>query len=104
MVRVTIISALGLITAVAASAGSIEIGGPSGLTNNYITQGAGAVCAAGAGACVTGSTGGFVQKNFDNVLFAGATNGTAPVPFSGYTQTGGTPSGSTATSGGIPNS
>jgi len=101
MVRVTIISALGLITAVAASAGSIEIGGPTGLTSNYITQGAGAVCAAGPGACVTGSTGGWAEKNYNNVLFATATNGTTPpVPFSGYTQTGGEAPGLTAISAG----
>jgi hypothetical protein len=88
----------GLIAAVAANAGSVLIGGSTGLSSNYITQGAGAVCAAGTGNCVTGSTTGYGEKNYDNVLFQGALNGsTAPVPFTGYTQTGGTPAGQTAT-------
>lgn len=103
MFRFAIISAVGLVTAIGAYAGAIEIGGPSGITANYVTQGGGAVCAAGAGNCVTGSTGGWTEKNFDNVLFAGATNGVAPVPFSGYVQTGGEASGLTATSVGIAN-
>lgn len=98
MFRLTIVSAFGLVAAIAANAGSIEIGGASGLTNNYITQGAGAVCAAGAGNCIAGSTGGYTEQNYDNVLFAGATNGTAPVPFTGYTQNTGIASGKTATS------
>jgi PEP-CTERM motif len=98
MYRVAIISIAGLVAAAAANAGSIEIGGASGLTSNYITQGAGAVCAAGPGNCVAGSTGGFSEQNYNNVLFSGATNGTPPVPFAGYTQAGGTPVGSTATS------
>ena len=97
-------SALGVLTAVAASAGSVQIGGPSGLTGNYITQTGSAVCAAGAGNCVTGSTGGWAEKNYDNVLFSGATNGTPPVPFSGYQQTGGEASGLTAISAGPLNS
>jgi len=100
MFRLTIVSAFGLLAAVAANAASIEIGGASGLTNSYLTTaGGGANCAAGAGACITGSTGGYGEQNYDNVLFAGATNGTAaPVPFSGYTQNTGTASGLTATS------
>lgn len=101
MVRVALISTLGLIGAVAASAGSIEIGGPSGITSNYITQGVGATCAAGPGLCVTGSTGGWAEKNYDTILFSSATNGvTPPVPFAGYQQTGGESSGLTATSAG----
>ena len=55
-------------------------------------------CAAGAGNCITGSTGGYAEGHYDTVLFAGATNGTAPVPFSGYTQNTGTAAGLTATS------
>jgi len=99
MFRLTIVSTLGLVAVVAANAGSIEIGGASGLTNSYLTTaGGGANCAAGAGLCITGSTGGFGEQNYDNVLFAGATNGTAPVPFSGYTQNTGIGSGLTATS------
>lgn len=98
MYRLTIASMFGLIAAVAANAGSVLIGGSTGLSSNYITQGVGAVCAAGAGNCITGSTTGWGEKNYDNILFAGATNGaTAPVPFTGYTQTGGTPAGLTAT-------
>ncbi|HWF08772.1 MAG TPA: PEP-CTERM sorting domain-containing protein [Bryobacteraceae bacterium] len=100
MLRLTVISTIGLIGAVAASAGSVEIGGASGITTNYITQGAGAVCAAGPGKCVAGSTTGWVERNYDNILFSGATNNsgaTTPTPFTGYTQTGGTPSGMTAT-------
>jgi hypothetical protein len=99
MFRLTIVSAFGLVAAIAANAGSIEIGGVSGLTNAYLTTaGGGANCAAGAGLCITGSTGGYGEQNYDNVLFAGATNGTAPVPFSGYTQNTGTAAGLTATS------
>jgi hypothetical protein len=97
--RITQISLFGLITAVAANAGSIQIGGPSGITSDYITQNSGAVCAAGAGNCITGSTTGWAEKNYNNILFAGATNNggaTSPVPFTGYQQTGGEPSGLTA--------
>ncbi|HEX4278873.1 MAG TPA: PEP-CTERM sorting domain-containing protein [Bryobacteraceae bacterium] len=100
MFRVTVVSTIGLIGAVAANAGSVQIGGASGITANYINQGAGAVCAAGAGNCVAGSTTGWVERNYDNILFSGATSNsgaTTPVPFTGYTQTGGTPSGMTAT-------
>jgi hypothetical protein len=98
MYRFTIASVFGLFAAVAANAGSVLIGGSTGLSSNYITQGAGAACAAGAGNCITGSTTGYGEKNFDNVLFQGALNGTtAPVPFTGYTQLGGTPAGQTAT-------
>ena len=99
MFRLTIVSTLGLIAVIGANAGSIEIGGPSGLTDAYLTAvGGGANCAAGAGNCITGSTGGYTEANYDNVLFAGATNGAAPVPFSGYTQSTGIASGKTATS------
>jgi len=92
------ISAFGLASVVAASAGQIEIGGSAtGLTSNYILQGAGAVCAAGAGQCVTGSTTGWGERNYDNILFSGATStgGTVtPTPFTGYTQSGGEPTNS----------
>lgn len=98
MYRLTIVSMFGLIAAVAANAGSVLIGGSTGLSSNYILQGAGAVCAAGAGQCVTGSTTGYAEKNYNNVLFAGATSGgTSPVPFAGYSQTAGTAPGMTAT-------
>lgn len=98
MFRVINIATLSLLTALAASAGSIQIGGSNGLTQNYILQGPGAVCAAGPGNCITGSVGEWVEKNYDNALFKSATNGTAPVPFAGYVQEGGEPSGLTATS------
>jgi hypothetical protein len=99
MFRLTIVSALGFVAVITANAGSIEIGGASGLTDAYLTSaGGGTACAAGAGQCITGSTGGYSEENYDSVLFAGATNGTAPVPFSGYTQTTGVGSGKTATS------
>lgn len=100
MLRIVLVSTIGLLGAVIANAGSVQIGGPNGITSNYILQGAGAVCAAGTGNCVTGSTTGWVERNYDNILFSGATNNsgaTSPVPFTGYTQNGGTPSGSTAT-------
>jgi hypothetical protein len=98
MHRLTIASIFGLVAAVAANAGSVLIGGSTGLSSNYILQGAGAGCAAGAGNCVTGSTTGYAEKNYDNVLFAGATlGGVSPTPFTGYTQNVGIASGSTAT-------
>ena len=44
MFRLTIVSTLGLVAVIAANAGSIEIGGASGLTNAYLTTaGGGAV-------------------------------------------------------------
>jgi len=99
--RFYILSAVGLAVTVAASAGQIEIGGSAtGLTSNYILQGAGAVCAAGAGNCVTGSTTGWAERNYDNILFSGATNtggAVSPTPFVGYTQTGGEPANSSIT-------
>jgi hypothetical protein len=81
--RFYILSALGLASVVAANAGSIEIGGASGLSSNYITQGAGAVCNAGAGDCVTGSSVSWNEKNYDTILFQGATNSSSqtPTPF-----------------------
>jgi hypothetical protein len=98
MLRFILASGLGLIAVAAASAGTVQIGGTTGLSSNYITQGAGAVCAAGAGNCVAGSTTGWGERNYDNILFVGATGAsTTPTPFPGYQQTGGIPAGSTAT-------
>jgi len=93
--RISSVSVLGLLSVAACSAGGIQIGGSTGLTSNYITQGTGAVCAAGAGNCVAGSTGNFRELNYDLRLFDQALNGsTAPVPFAGYTQTTATAPGS----------
>lgn len=103
MLRGFILStALGVFTAMAGNAGtvSIQIGGATGLSTAYINQTTGAVCAAGPGQCITGSTGGWAEKNYNNVLFAQATDGTAPVPFAGYSQTGGEAPGLTAFSAG----
>ena len=98
MLRLTTVSILGFVAAVAANAGSIQIGGANGITANYISQGAGAVCAAGAGNCAAGSTTGYAERNYDMTLFAGVTNGSgSPIPYTGYVQTGGEPSGLTAT-------
>jgi hypothetical protein len=95
------ISAFGLASVVAASAGQIDIGGSAtGLTSNYILQGAGAVCAAGPGKCVAGSTTGWAERNYDNILFSGVTSGgglSSPAPFAGYTQSGGEPANSSIT-------
>jgi len=92
VVRVGITSVLGVLSAAVCSAGSIQIGGANGLTSNYITQGVGAVCAAGTGNCLAGSST-FAERNYDSRLFAAATP--VPVPFTGYLQSSATPSGST---------
>jgi len=103
--RFHLVLALGILSVATVSAAgvAIQVGGTAGLTFNYITQGAGAVCAAGAGNCVTGNFGtgntsapgvgttGFVEKNYDVRLFQNATNSTTspttPVPYAGYNQT-----------------
>jgi hypothetical protein len=68
------------------SAGQIQLGGANGLTNAYVNAGC-----AGAGPCVSGSTGSLqagTEQNYDNVLFSGATNGAnTPKPYSTYSQT-----------------
>lgn len=97
MVRIATLSVFGVLLAGLANAGSVEIGGTSGLTSNYINQGGGAVCAAGAGNCVAGSTSGFSEANFVTTLYSGAT--LAGNPFAGYTQTGGEASGQTIANG-----
>jgi hypothetical protein len=104
MSRLTISLAIGFAALGIANAGTIQIGGPSGLTANYINQVAGAVCAAGTGNCVHGSTTGWMENNYNNVLFAQAQNGsTTPAPFPGYSQTSGEASGSVATDVNNPN-
>lgn len=102
MSRVILVSLFGLTAAVVANAGSVQIGGASGITANYINQGTGAVCAAGAGNCVSGSTTGWAERNYNNILFAGATSNsgaTSPSAFTGYQQIGGEAPGLTATDG-----
>ena len=94
MFRLSIISLLAIIGSITANAGSIQIGGASGLTSNYITQGAGAACAAGPGNCVAGSTNGWAERNYDTNLFAGSVS---TVPYTGYVQNGGEPTGLSAT-------
>ncbi len=98
MYRLGFLTLFSFLLVAGANGAAIQIGGASGITSNYILQGSGAACAAGAGNCVTGSTAGWAERNYDNILFAGATNsvGASPTPFTGYTQTGGTPSGLTA--------
>jgi hypothetical protein len=90
MYRITTIAAFGLFAGMLASAGQIQIGGVNGLTDAYITNPNANGCAGGVGACATGSTGAFTEQNYDNVLFAGAENGsTAPKPYATYDQTTG---------------
>jgi len=115
--RFDLVSVLALASVGVCSAGSIEIGQVSsgnnlGLTYAYITGTGG--CAPGVASCVTGSVGGtagsnstgpgtptsattgFEEKNYENILFATAKNGTTPAtPFSGYNQTSATTPGST---------
>jgi hypothetical protein len=69
-----------------AFAGQIQIGGVNGLTSAYISGG----CSTNVSGqtCIAGSTGGFVEQNYDARLFTGATLGaTAPTPYSGYSTT-----------------
>jgi len=99
--RLHFIAVLGLISVAFANAGEIQLGGVNGLTYNYITQQAGAVCAAGVGNCFAGSTGGnagpggtgntgFLEKNYDVKLFQGANESSVmPVPYTGYQQLAG---------------
>lgn len=99
MFRLTSVSLVALAITGVAGAAQIQIGGPSGLTGNYITQGSGAVCAAGAGNCVTGSTTGWTERNYNSLLFVGSSNTAPATPsaFTGYVQTGLIPSGNTLT-------
>lgn len=99
MVRITAVSVFCFLVAGVANAGSVQLGGTSGLTSNYISQGSGAVCAAGAGNCVAGSTSGFTEANFQTTLFSGANNTGV---FTGYTQTGVVASGDTLGGSGRP--
>jgi hypothetical protein len=102
MMRLHYVAMFGLLSVVGGSAATIEVGGPAGLTSNYISQGLGAVCADGAGNCVVGSTTGYAEANYDTVLFSGATStgGTvSPAPFTGYSTNTATPVGSTLVGG-----
>lgn len=73
MFRISIFGVFGLCSVVAANAGQIQIGGVNGLTSSYVNSGVGAA-------------GTYSEQNYDNVLFAGATNNSvAPTPYVGYT-------------------
>lgn len=73
--RITVISALGLASAMIVSAGQIQVGGVNGLTT-------------GGGSVASCSGGCTDQNNYDEVLFNGLTNGvTAPQPYSSYSTT-----------------
>jgi hypothetical protein len=93
MYRINTLAAVALCSVVAASAGQIQIGGVNGLSTAYITApntiaGQNTTGCAGGGTCVTGSAGAYTEQNYDNVLFAGATNsGTPPTPYGTYNQT-----------------
>lgn len=81
MFRITIISLAALASISIASAGEIQIGGSTGLTNAYITSGG----CSGAGPCVTGSIGSSTtEQNYDTTLFSGFYTGS---PYTGYNQT-----------------
>jgi hypothetical protein len=93
MYRTTILAAIALGSVMVASAGQIQIGGVNGLSTAYITApntvaGQNTTGCAGGGTCVAGSVGAYTEQNYDNVLFAGATNGgTPPTPYGTYNQT-----------------
>jgi hypothetical protein len=90
MYRIITIAAVSLCSVMVASAGQIQIGGVNGLTSAYITAPNTNGCAGGNGNCVTGSIGAYTEQNYDNVLFAGAENGsTPPKPYLTYNQTTG---------------
>jgi len=77
-----IAAVLAIASAAIASAGQIQVGGVNGLTNAYITSG----CSGSS--CIAGSAGGFIEQNYDEVLFSGASNGSnTPVPYSTYSTT-----------------
>jgi hypothetical protein len=92
MYRILSIAAVAMCSVMVASAGQIQIGGVNGLSQAYITNpntvaGQDTTGCAGGGTCLTGSVGAYTEQNYDNVLFAGATNGaTAPTPYSTYNQ------------------
>lgn len=108
-----------LLLAGLAEAGQVEVGqfvgnagsgANLGITSSYINGTNGAQCVGQVlqgNACVAGSSGGFVERNYDASLFAGGrvtTGGPAPVPFAGYTNLNqATAPGTTATStAGVP--
>src|SRR5580658_1728084 len=82
MARIGIISLFGLLAVAAANAGSIQVGGATGLTSTYISSGC-----AGVGPCVAGSVGGFQENNYDVRLFMAA--GGTYTPYPTYNQTAG---------------
>lgn len=79
MFRHIAVISVGLAAIINLNAGQIQIGqGNLGLTNTWMTSG-------------VGSVGTATLANYDATLFSGATNGgTAPKPFTGYSNTAGT--------------
>src|SRR5947209_3435422 len=90
MLRLIAIPTLALMAVIAASAGQIQIGGATGLTNAYVNGNCG-------GGCITGSAlGTYTEANYQTALFSGATNGASTAtPFAGYSSSSATPSGKT---------
>jgi len=99
--RLYFVAVVGLVSVAFVNAGQIQLGGTNGLTYNYITQGSGAVCAAGSGNCLAGSPGGnatapgngttgFLEKNYDVKLFQGAEESSVlPTPYPTYSMSAG---------------
>jgi hypothetical protein len=76
MFRITIFSVFALASAVVASAGQIQVGGATGLTTSYVTNGGASPNNACTGTCTD-------QNNYDEVLFQGL-DGTTPAPGTHY--------------------
>jgi len=75
--KLAIIVATSLVAVASLSAGQIQLGGSTGLTTTYMTSG-------------VGSISGGSLKNYDLNMFSSGTNGgTAPTPFTGYSNTSG---------------
>src|ERR1700722_15270147 len=67
--------------------GQVITGVNDGLTTTYVTSGC-----AGGGSCIAGSAGSFSERAYDANLFSAATPApVSPSPFSGYSNTAGTP-------------
>jgi hypothetical protein len=71
MFRITIVSVFALASAVVASAGQIQVGGTTGLTNSYITNSGGSPSNACGGTCND-------ENNYDEVLFQNLNDAASP--------------------------